>query len=224
MTKRKPVVRPPKKDKYVIDTFVPEVSKAEQTPAYKIFHTLYQCQVANIHTESLESMLKRQPYGNEHGAAGMRYAQELRFVYLTIAGMTELTMEGATIHLLDNGQSKEIYETIKDHLRSWARHVELSINRMDLPEDDLRALDMFAAIVYPHARYDIERTGSDNWRDSLFGRNGRNALFRRHNAEQQKVVDQAATGYVETPMQHQSMMDILANPPPVIDKVKSKWT
>lgn len=213
----------PKKDKYVIDTFVPEVSRDEQSAAFKIFHVRYLCRIANVHTETLTAMMSRQPRGNEFGAEGRRYAQELRPVYLTIASMAELMLEGATIHLSETGKAKEIYLTVKQHLQDWCRHVDLSINRREIPEDDLRALDMFAAVIYPYARHDIETSNSENLLSQLFARqSARSGLFRRHTPEQQKEIDARARGYTETPLQHSSLMDSLANPPESV--VKSKWT
>ena len=215
--------RAPKKNKYVIDTFLPEVTRAEQTAAYKLFHNRYLCMIANIHTETMESMLSRQPRGDESGRAGRRYAQELREVYLTIAMMTELSLEGATIRLIDPNAAEEIYEIIQSHLRDWTRHVQVSINRRDIPEDDLRALDMFAASVYPYARHRIEQNASGSLLGHYTsGQMAQSRLFRRHAPERQKEVDARARGFAEVPLQHSPMIDGIANPPETV--VKSKWT
>lgn len=223
--RRTPPPAKKKPDKYVVTTFIPEVKATEATNAFKIFHTTYTCQVANIHTESLESMRKRQPRGDESGAAGVRYAQELRIVDLTIDGMVEVMMEGGTVHLLDETKAREIYETIRGHLEDWANVYAVAINRPDLPEDDLRSLDMFASIIYPTARHYIETERTEHVLARLRALRGPRYfdLAGLREGIQRRTAPEEPAPYV-APIAHTSMMDNLANPPEFISPVKSKWT
>lgn len=221
MARTPPPPRPPKKDKYVLEGTLPEIDVTEHTPAFLIFNRLYDARVPQMFTETIQAMQTRQVRGNEHGTAGVMAAGELAFARLSIVTMTELMLEGATITLVNPGDAKEIYETVRDHLRNWLTHVDVSLNTRAVPAEDLRNLDMFAGVIYPYARPDLLKGNSNHLLAQLFGRS-RSSIFSRHNVEEQKARDELATGSTEVPLSHNPMMDALALGD--FAEVKSKWT
>lgn len=70
---------------------------------------------------------------------------------LTIAEMVEYHSRGVPIILTNPPDSIEIYEVVKEHLGAWEQHVKTSYNMGNVPIDDLRKMDEFAAKVFPMA-------------------------------------------------------------------------
>ena len=204
----------------VITTFLPVVEEHEQTAAWRLFHVKYRCRVARIHTESLEFTRERPAEGNEYQGGGLAVARDMITVTLSAAAMAEMIMEGAQIALLDEGSAKSIYLDVHQHLKDWQQYSLYSVHGRNVPEDDLRALDQLAAVVYPHARYDIAQTGADmlfgssKMADVLgLGRSASRLGIGRFTAKRQEEREADARGSVETAERHNPMVDaIIANP------------
>lgn len=203
----------------VLTDFLPVVTEEEQTAAYKLFHKKYKCQVAQVHTETVEYLEMRPVAGNEYQGAGRLKAQEMQRVRLSAAALTQMVVEdGATIVLNNRSDAMEIYNTIKQHLRDWQQYQLTSIHGRRVPEEDLRAFDQFAAIIYPYARNDIEKSGSDMLfagtplANLLRGTGGSFGGFSRFNKHQQKKVIEEARGTEEVPLHHDPMIQGITDP------------
>lgn len=203
----------------ILTDFLPVVPEEQQSAAYRLFHIKYKCQVAQVHTETLEYLEMRPVAGNEYQGAGRLKAQELQQVNLTAAAMAEMVVQdGATIVLNNRSDAMTIYNLIKQHLKDWQLYQLTSIHGRKIPVDDLHAFDQFAAIIYPFARGDIEKSGSDMLfagtplAELLRGRGGGFGGFSRFNKNQQQRVMQDARGSEEVPMQHDPMLQGIIDP------------
>lgn len=204
----------------VITTFLPVVEEQEQSAAWRLFHVKYLCRVARIHTESLKFTQERPAEGNEYQGGGLGVAREMLTVSLSASAMAEMIMEGASINLIHQGDAKKIYLDVHKHLHDWQQYSLYSVHGRNVPEDDLRAFDQLAAVVYPHARFDIAQTGAD----MLFGNSklsqvlgltggGSRMGIGRFTAQRQEERQAEARGSIETAERHNPMVDaIIANP------------
>lgn len=74
-------------------------------------------------------------------------------VMIPISRMVELYQEGAQIRIVDEKDTKIIYDYISDHLLQWEGILSNGINIGDAPVEDLIAMDNFAHAIYSHAKY-----------------------------------------------------------------------
>lgn len=211
--------RPLKKDKYVVEGFLPEVPEGEQTAAFKLFHKRYLCLLPQMFTETSRVAASRGVIGDERGGALVRRAQELHRVMLTPAAMVMLRREGAPIELVNRDDAKIIYADVRQHLLDWRNAIGITVNQYAVPTEDLAGFDMLAADLYPIARYDIERERSDVILAPIFNRN--NFFERYDKAEAEERLKAARGGDIEP--QHRPIFDSLGNPQ-FTDGIKSKWT
>lgn len=214
------------KNRWVEEGSFQEVQIHEQTAAFKLFNVVFDARVAKIHLESVELLKKRQPRGNEYGSAGRAQGSELVTVRLTIAAMSEMMLEGATVHLIHQEDAIRVYEIVTEHLRDWDAHLNAAIKPMDPPMDDLRALEAFAGAVYPYARQDFEKKRGGHVLGSMLpGLSLRERLFNRYGEMEAAAFNAEATGYDTAPLTHQTIIQKLDLPQaPVPDGIKSKWT
>lgn len=121
------------------------------TPAQIIFNKRYSCQIQHMHTLSESKM-------NIFGisTSGDRNIDDTLLrswvdVQMTIAEMVEYQNNGIPIIVKNPTQTVEIYETVKAHLTMWHNHTANNINVGNVPVDDLRKMDNFAAKIFPIA-------------------------------------------------------------------------
>lgn len=204
----------------VITTFLPVVEEHEQSAAWRLFHVKYRCRVARIHTESLKFTQERPAEGNEYQGGGLATAREMITVSLSAAAMAEMIMEGASIALLGDGDAKSIYQDVHKHLHDWQQYSLYSVHGRNVPEDDLRAFDQLASVVYPHARYDIAQSHADMLYGGTkmaqvlgLGQASSRLGIGRFTAKRQEERLVEARGAIETAERHNPMVDaIIANP------------
>jgi hypothetical protein len=206
----------------IITTFIPIPTAEQQSAAFRLFYVQYRARIARIHLESAKYTEQRAAEGNEYRGAGRAVAQELITVDIAPAYMAEFFAEGATIHLINPKDAMPIYNDIHQHLRDWREYQRTRIHGAAVPEDDLRAMDAFAAAIYPYARHDIKQSGSD----LLLARTGilptsslRRGGFSRFTAEQRAQNEAMARGTQDVPEQHNPLVDAILEP----TKRKTKW-
>lgn len=73
-------------------------------------------------------------------------------VMIPIVKMVEIYQEGGSIRIVDEKDTKIIYELISEHLSLWESTLRTGINIGDAPVSDLLAMDTFAQALYPHAK------------------------------------------------------------------------
>lgn len=74
-------------------------------------------------------------------------------VYLNIARMADLFANGHPVSVVNHADCKTIFEYTQNHLDTWAKLLQGTVNRPHAPFDDLQKLDQFAASVFNHARH-----------------------------------------------------------------------
>ncbi len=209
----------------VITTFLPYAATEEQTPAFRLFFKKHKVRVAKIHTESIAYLNSRGVEGNEFGASGEANARQLITCMMAPCTMAEMVGEGATIALVDPDEAAGIYQDIKEHLQGWVSYNTNRLHGREVPLEDLRLFDQLASLIYPYARYDIQKSKSD----LLLAGTGvhpqgglRRGGFSRYSAEQRLEREKAERGSATTPLEHNPLIDAIQSAPPVILR-KSKW-
>lgn len=76
-------------------------------------------------------------------------------VMWTINRMVESYKKGIPIKVVNQNDSKVIYNHIQDHLSAWKVYKETGINLSKVPYDDLIDLDAFANQIYEVVKYSI---------------------------------------------------------------------
>jgi|ERR1700752_2707831 len=119
----------------------------------KIFSWYYKCSVPSFHSRTVEDIRQ-----NGVVVTGIRDLDEglkndwIR-KWLTINSMIEFYKRGVPVKVIDVKDTKDIYQTIQTHLVQWLELIRVGINIGDAPMDDLIAMDRFAAVIYPYAKY-----------------------------------------------------------------------
>jgi hypothetical protein len=86
-------------------------------------------------------------------------------VMLTIAGpnsMMHYWDQGITIGVVNEKDTKRIYEMIANHLDAWRHHLTTDLNNRGAPLDELIKLDKFASVVYAHAKFHFPKDFVDS--------------------------------------------------------------
>jgi hypothetical protein len=130
------------------------------TPAYKLFHYLFLCEIAQMHMSSREYLAQSGVVTTGDPMLDRQSALQPMQCQMSIAGMAVMHSEGVSINLVQPEDSLKIYQIIYDHLTDWSRAANENVNIVTAPTDDLIKLDAFAAEVYKLARF--------YWKDSPY--------------------------------------------------------
>lgn len=108
--------------------------------------------------------------------------------FLTINNMIDLFKEGVSVSVIHYNDTKTIYEYISRHLEAWKIQLSHGINIGDAPIEDLIAMDMFANLVYDHAKYIFTEGLPDSvtarYMNNLMSINGLNLFNRKKEIEE----------------------------------------
>jgi hypothetical protein len=85
--------------------------------------------------------------------------------------------QGVTVGIVNETDTKRIYEFISNHLLAWKQILDTGLNTRGAPLEDLVKLDQFANAVYRHARYQF----TQEYVDSVLGRTIDAIPHARHN-------------------------------------------
>lgn len=138
----------------------------ERDTRYPLWYVLYECRVPWHQMRTIEEIEMFGTPSNGTRERDMDMLNENRDISIPIVRMAELYGQGATVFLVHQNKTKEIYEVISDHLKAWKTRLEWQFNAGDVPIDDLQLLDRFANSVYEHAKYQL----SDGYVQGLFSR------------------------------------------------------
>ena len=72
---------------------------------------------------------------------------------IPIVKMIDYYQKGASVYIVNQGDTKRIYEYIANHLQAWKYKLQTSMYIGNAPLDDLRLMDEFARSIYEHAKY-----------------------------------------------------------------------
>jgi hypothetical protein len=131
---------------------MPYVPEDKRTPAWYIFNTKFMCRMRSIDRRSKEHIRMFGMPASGDAEFDRTMMNEVNVYYLTIDEMFEYWRAGVTVGVVKNGDTRVIYEYIRDHLKMWHEHMAKSLNLGDVPLEDLKKLDEFAGIVYSHAK------------------------------------------------------------------------
>lgn len=163
---------------------------SQHTAAFKIFHYYYKCWIAQhyIVTNDLNMMFGIPTTGQRE--VDRELANSKMLVQLTINEMTEYFDRGANITLENQADAVTIYEIVHQHLHDWKQAASFEVSRMDIPVEDFRKLDAFAAEVFRLAKGQMKeapKTGKlANKLSQLEG--GRRAFARKTKQEKAELV------------------------------------
>lgn len=180
------------------------MEQKHHSAAYKIFHYFVETLIPQMYLYSQEYVDKFGLYTSGDEAVDGAAYQNLVKVQLTVIQMAQYHAQGATIALVNPDESKQIYGWILEHVNDWQDEVNRDPGLRDqVPVEDLRVLDAFAADIYPMARQHVETAVSGS---RLFRSLDR--LSRRSVKRDMVAPDQVAS---EIPMEHTMMVDGLAD-------------
>lgn len=126
--------------------------KEGHTPAYKIFHYYYQCQVAQHFLYSEEYVTTFGLPTTENASIDKEMSSAMVPAQLTISEMAEALDDGVNVVLVDPHDAVGIYHIINAHLEGWRKHITSGMGGLEPPIDDLRKLDVLATEIYKVGR------------------------------------------------------------------------
>lgn len=163
--------------------------KMDHTPAYKIFHYYYQCQIPQHFLYSQEFVATFGLPTTGKTDIDRELSQSMVPAQLTIAEMAEALDDGANIVLTDPHEAVTIYNTIYAHLEQWRVHATEGLGGLEPPIDDLRKLDALASQVHKVGRaYMPKPTHGSSLLQNLERLEGRRKTTRRPGLPAQKPV------------------------------------
>lgn len=171
----------------------------EHTPAYKMCHYLFLCEVAAMHLMTNEYMAASGTITTGDPALDRQMAIQPQQCQLTVAGMAEMLSEGVTITLVVPEDSLRIYQIIYDHLTNWQRTLTDQPSYPDPPLEDLDKLDRLAAEVYKVARY--------HWKEEPY--HGRLQQFLAGKSRQRMRIYRHTEAKTEHAPEHTPMADTI---------------
>lgn len=134
--------------------------------AKPLWEELFMVKVPQLSLLSAEDISRNGMYTTgDKGIDGALHNQ-WRTVMIPISRMVELYQEGSQIRVINEIDTKRIYELITDHLVAWENMLTNGINIGDAPVQDLIDMDNFASAVYVHARHHF----TQEMVDSILGR------------------------------------------------------
>lgn len=146
------LVRPIVKPEQRVDTTV------------KIFDYLYRVRINYMATRSIEDIRRNGTTVSGIASYDADIKNQMINMQLSIGQMVDYYAEGVPLYVCDPKDTKEIYESISEHIYAWKSRLERGVNIGDAPIEDLINMDKFANSVYAHAKYLI----CDNTENSIF--------------------------------------------------------
>lgn len=138
------------------------IRPSERDTRYALWHIPYQCRVPYIQSMSIEELSRKGIYVSGVPAYDHATAWEPRLMSLSVVRMVEMWHNGANIHLVDADKHvRTIYEDIQKHLSAWTEHLNVTYNVRNYPEEELKLLDDFNAMMYEHAKWIDKKTTWD---------------------------------------------------------------
>lgn len=121
---------------------------------YPLWHIPYRCRVPYIQTMSVEELAEKGIYTSGVAAYDHATAWEPRLISISVVKMIMLWSQGANIYIVDmDSACRQIYDDIQKHLEAWVAHINSSYNLRNYPEEDLKMMDQFNAVMYEHAKW-----------------------------------------------------------------------
>ncbi|MCO6704713.1 hypothetical protein [Streptomyces sp. CHB9.2] len=180
------------------------LEQKHHTAAYKIFHYFVECLIPQMYLYSQEYVQKFGLYSSGDSDVDAAAYQNLVKVNLTVHQMAGYAEQGASIALVNPDESKQIYGWILEHINDWQDEVNRDPGLRDqVPVNDLRILEEFAALIYPMARQHVQTEVSTS------------RLFRSLDRLSRRAVRRDMTTPAEVqqniPMEHSMMVEGLAD-------------
>jgi hypothetical protein len=166
------------------------VPPEKRDTAWWLFKEKFHCRVQRIQTISIEEMKEygTPTSGDPNFDAQMRNERQDRM--LSVVQMIEYWENGITVGVVNEVDTKRIYEYVVNHLTAWKHRIEYELNVRGAPLDELIKLDKFANVVYKHARYHF----TQDYVDSLLARKVQGARANRNTIMKPFVETQVING------------------------------
>lgn len=153
------------------------VPPEQRDTAWYLFNEWFLCRIQAIHTVSLEDMREYGTPTSGDAAFDAQMRNERVERMFTVSKMFEYWREGITVGVVNELDTKKIYEIISNHLVAWKHHLQYEVNVRGAPLDELVKLDEFANTVHKHAKYHFTK----DYVDSLLGRRIDEIRHAKHN-------------------------------------------
>jgi len=124
----------------------------KHSAAFKLFHYPFGFRISKLHLMNPKFIAQFGYITTGHPETDRVLAQEEIPVMKTIAEMVDFHKEGVGFRLLDPKDGVRMYEIIHRHLQDWKQAMERSFQPINVPINDLKAIDNFAKDLYVVAR------------------------------------------------------------------------
>ena len=141
------------------------MSRVKDT-AKPLWDVLFYVMVPQLNLRSSEDISRFGAYTTGDKGIDKAMSNQWIKVMIPIHRMIELYQDGAQIRIINESDTKIVYDYISDHLTHWQGILSNGINVGDAPVEDLIAMDNFAHAIYTHAKYHFK--GEDG--GSILGR------------------------------------------------------
>ena len=140
--------------------FKPYEGKAKPLPTtdprWPIFGQLYLVRVPVLQMRSVEDIKEFGVPISGDDRTDKMISDEERKVMLPISRLVELNKQGCRIGVVNGADTKNIYDAISIYLEIWKEKMTNRLNQVNIPVDDLIALDQFAHQIYDRAKWHFD--------------------------------------------------------------------
>jgi len=130
----------------------------KHSAAFKLFHYPFGFRIAKLHLMDPNFIAQFGHLTTGHPETDRLMAQEEISIIKTIAEMVDFHKEGVGFRLQDPKDGVRMYEIIHRHLQDWKEAMERSFQPLNVPINDLKAIDNFAKDLYVVARGYVQPT------------------------------------------------------------------
>lgn len=191
-----------------------QVVKSENTitpddPRYPIFKQLYMVRIPAAQLRTIEDLRQFGVVQTGMEQYDRQMATEERVVMLPISRLVELYNEGAKIAVVNDVDTRKIYEAISTYLYMWKERISGSLNRVKIPAQDLIDLDNFAHAVYERAKWNFEADFISQHM-SVIRRSGARGILSALKIREEKPVERKIQGitFRQTPKQREALPQV----------------
>lgn len=190
-------------------------------PRYPIFKQLYMVRIPAMQLRSVDDL---RTFGTVQTGIKQyddQMAREEKVVMLPISELVRLYKEGAKIAVVNDGDTRKIYDAASTYLNFWKNRITgngfgVSLNQSNFPAQDLLDLDEFAHAVYERAKWHFEADYVSQHM-SLLRRSGARGVLSALKIRENKPVENNIPGIsfreVPKPKEKLPQVELVDNPP-----------
>ena len=204
----------------------PEIPKdknfvALDDPRYPIFKQLYMVRIPSAQLRTVQDLRNFGTVQTGIKEYDDQMAREEKVVMLPISELVRLYKEGAKIAVVNDADTRKIYEAASIYLTFWKNRLTgngmgASLNQATFPAQDLLDLDEFAHTVYERAKWHFEADYVSQHM-SVLRRSGARGVLSALKIREDKPVERVVPGinFREPPKAREKLapVELVDNPP-----------